>query len=117
MIIFMLYYLVKNYKAWFIIKVTLLKSGKEFSHGLNTDKHGFLKSSVKIRVSSVANKKMLPKLKWKMNHPQNSDLYPVSSIVHPASFILHLLSCIFYLASCILHLVSCILYPVSCINQ
>jgi hypothetical protein len=26
--------------AWYIIKVTLLKSGKEFSHGLNTDKHG-----------------------------------------------------------------------------
>jgi len=42
--------------AWFIIKATLLKSGKEFSHGLNTDKHGFLKLSVKIRVSSVANK-------------------------------------------------------------
>jgi hypothetical protein len=46
-----------KFMAWFIIKVTLLKSGKEFSHGLNTDKHGFLKLSVKIRVSSVANKK------------------------------------------------------------
>jgi hypothetical protein len=42
--------------AWLIIKVTLLKSRKEFSHGLNTDKHGFFKLSVKIRVSSVANK-------------------------------------------------------------
>jgi hypothetical protein len=29
--------------AWFAIKVTLLKSGRKFSHGLNTDKHGFFK--------------------------------------------------------------------------
>jgi len=50
-----------------------LKSGKEFSHGLNTDKHGFLKLSVKIRVSSVANKNVT-------QIPMENEPFPLSCI-------------------------------------